>query len=39
MVKKKKITKKELPTEELKVVMFRWLSVCEPKEAIENNEQ
>ncbi|MGD0644106.1 MAG: hypothetical protein ABSA75_04305 [Candidatus Bathyarchaeia archaeon] len=29
--KTKVLQTKELPTEELKVVLFRWLSVCEPK--------
>lgn len=28
---------KQLPTEELKVAVFRWMSVCEPKEDEEND--
>jgi hypothetical protein len=35
--KKKKVNKNvEIPTEELKIVAFRWMSVCEPKKDSEN---
>ncbi len=45
MTKKKKPKKtkvlqtKQLPTAELKVVAFRWMSVCEPKEDSEEHER